>query len=118
MKWLILLLGIATNAFASVLIKVAVTPPRKFPSLTEPLQALTNIPFWLGLFCYGLAFLLYTAALAKFPMNVAHPILTTGAIALVALLSVIIFKEPMYWTTICGIGLIMLGVIFLTIKVG
>ncbi|MFT0531673.1 hypothetical protein ACMHYJ_02410 [Castellaniella hirudinis] len=42
MKWLILALGIAANASASVLVKMAMMPPRKFPSLTDPLAALSN----------------------------------------------------------------------------
>jgi sugar phosphate isomerase/epimerase len=42
MKWLILILGIASNASASVLIKMAMTPPRKLPSLAEPLAVLST----------------------------------------------------------------------------
>lgn len=117
MHWLILVLGILSNAFASVLIKVAVTEPRSFPSLTDPMSALANWPFWLGLFLYGAAFFLYAAALAKFPLNVAHPVLTTGAVAMVAMLSIVIFKEPIYWTTALGIILVIIGVALITARV-
>lgn len=113
---MILIIGISTNAFASVLIKIAVTEPRKFPVFSDPITALLNWPFWLGLLFYGLAFLLYTAALAKFPLNVAHPILTTGSVALVALLSIILFKENFYWTTALGIALVVLGVILIAAR--
>ncbi|WP_295461515.1 SMR family transporter [uncultured Pseudomonas sp.] len=118
MKWLILILGIASNASASVLVKMAMLPPRRFPSLSDPLAALANWPFWLGLFMYGLAFLLYAAALAKLPLNVAHPVLTAGAIASVALLSVVIFREAFPWTTAAGIVLIIAGVALITARVG
>ena len=117
MNWLILVLGVCSNAFASVLIKVAVTEPRKFPSPSDPMSALTNWPFWLGMFLYGAAFLLYAAALAKFSLNVAHPVLTTGAVAMVTLLSVVIFKEPLYWTNALGIVLVIIGVILITTRV-
>ena len=117
MNWLILILGISANAFASVLIKVAVTEPRKFPSLAEPMLALANWPFWLGLVLYGAAFLLYAAALAKFPLNVAHPVLTTGAVAMVALLSVVMFKEQLYWTTALGIFFVIIGVVLISARV-
>ena len=117
MHWLILVLGVFSNAFASVLIKVAVTEPRKFPSFTDPMSAPTNWPFWLGLFLYGAAFLLYAAALAKFPLHIAHPILTTGAVAMVALVSLFIFKEPFYWTTALGIVLVIMGVALITAQV-
>ena len=117
MKWLILLLGILSNASASVLVKMAMMPPRKFPSLAEPIAAMTNWPFWLGLGLYGSAFLLYAAALAKLPLNVAHPILTSGAIATVALFSILFFREPFHWTTVAGIILVVIGVSFITVRV-
>jgi multidrug transporter EmrE-like cation transporter len=117
MKWLILIFGILSNASASVLIKMAMMPPRKFPSFTDPMGALANWPFWLGLGLYGTAFLLYAAALARLPLNVAHPVLTAGAVAAVALSSVLILREPFYWTTLAGIGLVIAGVALITARV-
>lgn len=117
MKWLILFLGIVSNASASVLIKIAMMPPRKFPSLGDPMAALGNWPFWLGLGLYGAAFLLYAAALARLPLNVAHPVLTSGAVAAVALCSMLIFREPFHWTTVAGILLVVAGVILITLRV-
>lgn len=118
MKWLILILGIASNASASVLVKLSMIGPRKFPDLRDPMAALGNWPFWLGLALYGMAFLLYAAALSRLPLNVAHPVLTSGAVGAVALLSVLIFREPFYWTTGAGILLIVAGVILITARVG
>lgn len=117
MKWLILALGIAANASASVLVKVAMTPPRAFPTFDEPMAAIRNWPFWIGLALYGAAFLLYAAALARLPLNVAHPVLTSGAIATVAMLSALLFREPFHWTTIAGIVLVIAGVALLTARV-
>lgn len=108
-----LLLGIAANASASVLVKLAMLPPRSFPSLAKPAASLMNWPFWLGLALYGIAFLLYAAALAKLPLHIAHPILTSGAMALVAALSALLFHEPFHWSTVAGIGLVMLGVVLI-----
>jgi small multidrug resistance pump len=117
MKWLILILGITANASASVLVKMAMLPPRQFPSLSNPMAALTNWPFWSGLALYGAAFLLYAAALARLPLNVAHPVLTSGAVAAVALSSMLIFREPFYWTTVAGIILVLAGVFLITSRV-
>jgi small multidrug resistance pump len=117
MKWLILLLGIASNASASVLIKIAMMEPRKFPTFRDPAAALSNWPFWLGLVLYGGAFMLYAAALTRLPLNVAHPILTSGAVAMVALLSVSIFDEPFHWTTGLGILFVIVGVILICLRV-
>lgn len=118
MKWVILIVGIASNASASVLVKMAMMPPRKFPNPSDPLGALNNWPFWLGLLLYGVAFLLYAAALARLPLNVAHPVLTAGAVATVAVCSYVIFREPFYWTTIVGILLVIAGVALITVRVG
>lgn len=116
MKWLILLVGIAANASASVLVKMAMLPPRHFPTLRDPTSALGNWPFWLGLGLYGAAFLLYAAALVHLPLNVAHPALTSGSIAAVALMSVLIFREPFYWTTGLGVLLVIAGVALITLR--
>jgi len=118
MKWLILILGIAVNASASVLVKMAMMPPRQFPSWSNPSAALSNWPFWVGIVLYGAAFVLYAAALARLPLNVAHPTLTSGAIATVALLSLVIFREQFYWTTVAGILLVISGVLLITARVG
>ncbi len=117
MKWLILLLGIIANASASVLVKMAMMPPRRFPSLTDPQAALSNWPFWLGLVLYGGAFVLYAAALARLPLNVAHPLLTSGAVAAVAVSSLVVFREPFYWTTGAGIFLVIAGVALITARI-
>lgn len=109
-------MGISANASASVLIKIAMQPGRPVPSLSAPLAVLSNWPLLMGIGLYGAAFVLYAAALARFPLNVAHPILTSGAIACVAILSVLIFNEPMRWNTLAGVSLIIIGVIFLTLR--
>jgi multidrug transporter EmrE-like cation transporter len=113
MKWLILLLGITSNAAASVLVKMAMVPPHQFPSLANP-RTLLNWPFWVGLTLYGSAFLLYAAALARLPLNVVHPTLTAGAIAAVAVLSVVVFHEPFNWVKLTGIALVTVGVLLIT----
>lgn len=102
MKWLILALGIIA-IFTS--------------TLAEPMAALSNWPFWLGLGLYGAAFLLYAAALARLPLNVAHPVLTAGAVATVALMSVLVFREPFHWSTGAGIALVIAGVALITARV-
>lgn len=116
MKWLLLGLGIFSNAGASLLVKKAVTPPRRLPSFSDPWATLANWPFWLGLALYGSAFLIYAAALTRLPINVAHPILTSGAIAVVAVGSGVIFQESFRASTYAGIFLVMIGVALISLK--
>jgi small multidrug resistance pump len=80
------------------------------------MAALSNWPFWLGLGFYGVAFLLYAETLARLPLNVAHPVLTAGAVATVAVCSAVIFREPFYWTTAAGIVLVIGGVALITAR--
>lgn len=116
MKWAILLLGVLSNASASLLVKKAVTPPRRMPHPGDPLAAMTNWPFWLGLGLYGAAFVIYTLALTRLPINVAHPILTSGAIAVVAVGSVVFFQETFRLSTVLGVVLVMVGVTLISLK--
>jgi len=113
MKYIIIILGIFSNALASSLIKYATTYPRSFHT---PMEVIKNWYLLLGIIFYGLAFVLYVLALEKFPLNVAHPILTSGAIALVSIFSIVFFNEPFTYKTFIGFFLIIGGVFFLTIK--
>lgn len=114
MKWFLLFMGILANTSASLLIKYAVIPPRRLPSFNEPLVIFENWPLILGLFFYGLAFVLYAVSLNRLPLNVAHPLLTAGSIALVAVFSVFLLKESIEFSLILGIVFILLGVFFIT----
>lgn len=116
MNWLILIFGIASNALASVLVKVAMTTTENPVQLTKPLSIIENIPLLLGIGFYGLAFVLYAISLKFLPLTIVHPSLTSGSIALVAIASVLFFDEHLSLINIAGIILIILGVIALTVK--
>ena len=88
---LILLVGIAANAAASILIKFAVMPPAPALELSRPMCFVTSVPLLAGVGVYGLAFVLYVLALQRLPLHVAHPVLTCGAVAAVALCSALVF---------------------------
>lgn len=116
MNFLILFFGIASNAAASVLIKYAL-PARSEPVLYSLAFVLTQFKFWIGLFCYGVALVLYTLALTRLPLNVAHPILTSGSIAAVALVSFVVFGEAISMSTLLGIALVIAGVVLISLQV-
>ncbi|OEF10159.1 DMT family transporter [Aliivibrio logei] len=116
MKWLILILGVLSNASASILIKVAMTNASTPIQLSKPLSIIGNIPLISGIGLYGMAFVLYAFALTYLPLNVAHPTLTSGSIALVAIASVLFFGETLTPVNITGLILITLGVVALTIN--
>jgi small multidrug resistance pump len=117
MKWLLLALAITANASASALVKMAMTPPRRFPSLSEPMAALANWPLWLGLGLYGTGFLLFAAALVSLPLNVAYPVLVSGSVVAVALFALVFFREPFSWTIVLGMAMVMAGVFLVAMRV-
>lgn len=115
MKWLLLVLGILSNASASVLIKAAMSSKNPPVQLDNPLSIVGNLPLMSGVGLYGMAFILYAIALSHFPLNVAHPILTSGSITLVAIASVVVFGESLSKVNMVGIVLIIIGVYALTV---
>lgn len=113
--FLLVVLGIVSNAVASVLIKYAMLPERNV-SISEPFSIIFNIHLCLGLFFYGIAFLLYALTLQRLPLNVTHPVLTCGAISMVAVLSAILFGESFTVQKIAGVVLVAVGVILISWK--
>lgn len=115
MKWLILIFGIASNAAASILIKQAGNNLNLNALLKEPLKIFENYSLMIGIVLYFIAFILYILTLKFLPLSVAHPILTSGAIAIVAMFAFLVFKEPITLSRVFGILLIFFGV-FLVAK--
>ena len=113
MKWLIIFFGIITNASASLLIKLGLQTDR-IPSLQSPWTFFQNWQFLLGILLYGITFILYIFSLKFLPLNVAHPSMTSGAIGMVALLSVITLGESLSTPMLIGLSFIVFGVILLT----
>jgi len=112
MKWLLIVFGIAANAGASVLVKLASQAPAAAPG-SSPLRLLLNPLLIAAVASYGLAFVLYSVSLTKFPLNVAHPVTTAGAIVAVGLTSLYGFREPMPAATMLGYGLLLAGILFI-----
>ncbi len=110
MSWLLLLGGILANAAASLVMKNAMAHGLAVPGV------LTNPMLWLGLVLYGTSFVVYAVSLTLFPLNVAHPILTCGAVATVAAGSVAFYSETLRPTTVLGIVLVMAGVVLIALK--
>lgn len=107
-KWLPVVLGILCNSAASVIAKTA--PPL---TLSPLLALLGNLRLMVAIALYGVAFVLYTLALQRLPLNVAHPISTAGAIVLVGLCSALLFDEAFSPAKIAGYGLLIGGICLL-----
>ena len=115
--YILLIFGILTNAGASILIKYSTQLVDLTVSKSVLTGAIVSMPFWLGVFAYGLSLLFYTLALSKLPLNLVHPIMTSGALVAVATFSAIAFGESSSAYTIFGVLIIIVGLIVLSLGV-
>ena len=65
--------------------------------------------------CYGLCFALVTLSLRRIELSVAYAIWAGVGTALVAVLGVVAFGEPVTWLKVAGVALVVLGVVALNL---
>jgi small multidrug resistance pump len=109
MSWLLVALSIVSNAAASALVKstsLSIVGKNRLAVLTEP-------RLFIALVCYGCAFVSYAAAVARMPLNVAHPTITAGALIMVGLASAFIFREHFSPGSIAGYAFLLAGIVVL-----
>lgn len=98
MSWLLLAGAIVSEVAATLCLRVAATGRRW-----------AYLPVALG---YVIAFGLLSATLsAGMPLGVAYGIWTAAGIVATAVLSRVLFKEPLTRTMLAGMGLIVVGVL-------
>lgn len=105
-----LFFGISFNAFASALMKYAGRGVVGDSFSGYLWSLLTNLPLIGSIVLYFLSFVLYFLALQRLPLNVAHPVMTSGAIVIVSLFSFFVFQENFSVFKWIGLLLIILGV--------
>ncbi|PAF43459.1 SMR family transporter [Helicobacter sp. 11S03491-1] len=114
----LILFSVALNAFAQLFIKKGMLNLGALDlSFDFILRGLGNIYLWIGMFCYGVSILSWMAVLSKVNVSVAYPFLGVGFI-LSAIIAYYIFGEPLTFYKIIGIGLICVGLVFLTMSKG
>jgi multidrug transporter EmrE-like cation transporter len=117
--WVLILLGVALNAAAQLLLKTATKPMAQFTvfnadTLSGSIVILSkSLPFWGGMICYGASLCVWLAALAKAPVSTAYPMLSLGYVV-VAVVSVGWLGESLTPVKMAGIALICLGVVLVT----
>ncbi|MGY2896931.1 DMT family transporter [Deinococcus sp. UYEF24] len=109
MNALLLVLGILSNAGASLLIKLANSPGGGLSGM------LLRPALWGSLVLYGSAFVLYALALQRLPLGIAQPLLTGGALMTVTLASVWWLHEPLTPARMGGTVLVLIGAVLLSL---
>lgn len=117
--WALILTGVALNAAAQLLLKVATRPLAHFSDFSA--ETLVNavlilskrLPFWIGMLCYGTSLCVWLAALSKAPVSTAYPMLSLGYVA-VAAVSALWLGETMTLSKVLGVALICVGVMLVS----
>ena len=117
--WALILTGVALNAAAQLLLKIATKPLGHFSEfnadiLNSSVMILFKSPsFWAGMVCYGASLCVWLAALSKAPVSTAYPMLSLGYVV-VAIVSVTWLGETLSPAKMLGIALICAGVVLVS----
>jgi multidrug transporter EmrE-like cation transporter len=117
--WALILTGVALNAAAQLLLKVATRPLAHFSQfsadtlVSSAMILFRSAPFWAGMVCYGTSVCVWLAALSKAPVSTAYPMLSLGYVA-VAGVSVLWLGETLSPSKVLGIALICAGVVLVS----
>lgn len=115
---ILFLLSIAFNVTANILIKVGMTHLKELKLEQAGVliqKMILNPALIFGCLCYGLSLLFYTFILQKINLNIAYPIVISGTVLLITVISSFILMEPLKFTNIIGIFVILSG-IFLVLR--
>ncbi|MDM7998504.1 MAG: multidrug efflux SMR transporter [Dehalococcoidia bacterium] len=102
MGWIYLALSVATEVIGTAAMKLS----RGFTKI---------VPSILMLAFYGLSFAFLTLALKKIDVSIGYAIWAGIATALVGVVGILYFKEPVTIIKVVSIALVVLGVIGLTL---
>jgi multidrug transporter EmrE-like cation transporter len=117
--WALILTGVALNAAAQLLLKVATRPLSQFTDfgvqtiVGSGLILIQSVTFWAGMVCYGASLCVWLAALSKAPVSTAYPMLSLGYVV-VAGVSVLWLGETLSLPKVLGIAFICLGVVLVS----
>ncbi|MEP6748177.1 MAG: multidrug efflux SMR transporter [Bacteroidota bacterium] len=98
MKWIILLVGIVFEVLGTICMKYAEGFTRLVPSV-------------LVFVFYGISLAALVFLLEKMQVSIAYAIWASAGTALIAILGMLFFKEPVSAGKIISLGLIILGIL-------
>lgn len=107
------LLNIIFNALANFLMKLGMMRAKtvKLNQLNDIIQKLLLNPLLvLGCVCFGLSLVFYSLILRNMNLNIAYPIIVSGSVLLVTVISSLFLLEPLHLVNIFGVALILIGI--------
>ena len=108
MGYLIALGAVIANVMASICLKTAVDGSSVTKSGASWIAA--SMPYGVSAIFYGLAFILYATSLKFLPLHVAQPLTSALPLVLIAIASVVVFREAISMVSALGLVLIAFGI--------
>jgi multidrug transporter EmrE-like cation transporter len=114
---MLVVVSLCLSAVAQVLLRMAMltaAPINSMFTFPDGMLRLAGIaPLWAGLICYAASMIPWLIVLSRLPVSVAYPMVALGYI-LTAVLGWLLLGEKLTSFRCIGIGLICLGVIFIS----
>lgn len=83
-------------------------------SFSKLIEIVSSFYIWLGLFFYGISFVLYLYILSKFEVSFIYPIIVSLGLILLLTFSVLFLDEVFTANKLLGVLLISAGIIIIT----
>ena len=119
MRYFFLVLALVMNAGANILLKMGSKTAKVLPSdagLLDKAMNFLNPLTLVAIVLFAANVLAYRKALDEFNLNIAYPIMASGALVLVTAAACLIpmLSEKFYWWQFVGIVLIAIGIWLVT----
>ncbi len=101
--------------FIAVLLNAGSSLFYKYSSLNTENRILSIVLLLSGLGLGAINAVLYTKSLKGIRLNTAYPVFSAGSLILVALASLVVFKEAFSVQKILGIALLVVGVVVVSV---
>jgi multidrug transporter EmrE-like cation transporter len=117
MGYLFLTVALTLNATANLLMKMGADRIGPFEGVASLRDIVANRYLLGGVVLFALNIVFYLAALARMNLSVAYPVMMAGGVLIVATASVVYFREPLSFAQVCGIVLVIAGIVLVSYKV-
>lgn len=116
MGYVFLILALVLNAIANILMKVGSGNLNYFTEYGIVEGFIKNYVLLIGMFLFAMNVAFYVLALSKINLSVGYPVMTSGGLVIITLVSYFFLKEAITPYQLFGLLLIFAGLLFLTVK--
>lgn len=117
MGYIFLIIALVLNAIANILMKIGSGNLHYFTEYGIIQGLLKNYVLIIGVGLFALNVACYVLALSKINLSIGYPVMTSGGLVIISLVSYFFLKEALTPLQLLGLLLIFSGILCLTVKV-